>query len=122
MSSNKLVTIPKTMSLDPFFRYKREHVKVVYLKSRQTQITNINIICHQLDRPLNIIKKYLQKALSTRISNNFVISGVWMDTDLDNYIEAYIEKYVICETCGNPETNNGHCKACGAVHKMIMII
>lgn len=34
--------------------------------------------------------------------------------DIDGIIEGYILEYVICETCGNPETEiEKGCKACG---------
>ena len=49
-----------------------------------------------------------------------IIRGNYTSEYLDILIEEYIEKNVICNICGNPETiilnikNKKKCKACGS--------
>jgi len=110
-----MTTIPKTMDIDPFYRYKRELVQVIHTRKKggQTQIVNIQSIAHSIDRDPSILRKYLSKKLGMAVSKTFVFSGTHRAGVIDDIIEEYIEKHVLCRVCYNPETGGGVCKACG---------
>lgn len=116
------ITIPKEMNLDPFYRYKREKIKVSVVK-RFTIIENLDSISHSLNRSNKGLIKFFSTVLGTSNKNNS-LKGVFSSKDLENYLEQYIKDFVICKqnTCGNPETilnkNLLLCKACGYCSKI----
>lgn len=113
---SKLITIPKEAGMtDPFYRYKREYVQVEHTGRRggRTRITNIASIAKSIQQPETFIRKYLQKVMGTSVSKDFSLPGYLSPETLDAVIETLITEYVLCPTCGNPETAGGRCAACG---------
>jgi translation initiation factor 5 len=115
--------IPKDNS-DPFFRYKRHQIEIQHINKKNGLVVldNFNVIAKELNRPVNDVIKYFRKKLgmSITISNStFQIKssgggGITVDV-LEKILESYIEKFVLCKKCGNPETSplNFQCLACG---------
>src|ERR1700721_1705256 len=56
---------------DEFYRYKRDiiDIKITSKNEGQTHLQNLDIICQQLHTEQDDLVKYLQKSLSTPITN-----------------------------------------------------
>lgn len=128
MSANKaLLNIPQSTE-DPFYRYKRPKLVVNTLK-QGVQITNIDDIAKALNRNFMELVKYIQLSMKLNVTvkkqgketKNILLLKNNENIDIDDIIESYIEKYVICKECNNPETIYSlsnkklylDCKACG---------
>jgi translation initiation factor 2 beta subunit (eIF-2beta)/eIF-5 len=113
----KRVTIPRDANIDPFYRYKREYTKVVHLSKGggRTVVENIESISHDIQKPVSFIKRYLQKFMGTSIGAGFSFPGRIPSNVIDDAIERLIAEHVLCPDCGNPETGDGNCDACGCV-------
>lgn len=111
MSSNKKqrkinIRGLKTVIDDEFYRYKMEEVNVIQQKQK-TAIDNIEIICKELERDLVHMLKYLKTyfGISIEYKNNVALTSKILDkTDLQNAIYKYIDDFVLCRKCCNPET------------------
>ena len=113
---------------DPFYRYKRPKFDIQLLKNK-THIFNLNAIADALKREPKLLEKYFGKCCSTSCGFNkqkiFEINTLVTMEKLDMYLQAFIDKYVLCQSCKNPETvisKEGNmigmkCKACGMAHK-----
>jgi len=61
-------------------------------------------------------------------TNRYIVNGKHSEEDLSVLLDGFIDKYVLCKTCGNPETILSvardqsflrlKCKACGAITKV----
>ena len=118
------VNIPKS-NPDPSFRYKREQIEIQIHNNNGgiTKLVNIDKIAEQLySQPEDLIK-FIQKKSNTGIIKKDGIFLRKTDTvdNLENIIEEYIKKEVLCPKCNNPEFNTETtkksvtktCKACG---------
>lgn len=113
-----LLNIPKNMD-DPFYRYKRNSIEIEKLNKKNgiIQIKNLDIIAKQLDRDSEIITKFFRKKLGIPINKKNQISSDKIDVDiLEELLEMFISKHILCKTCNNPETCSKTfvCKACGS--------
>ena len=86
----------------------------------------ITITYHSLDRPPLTILKYFGRKIGAQATfdaknNKFFLRGVHSNTKLQGLRNSFIEKYVLCLQCTNPETqdvSNGlKCRACGFINK-----
>ena len=100
--------------LDPFYRYKMPAIAVKI--SRGTEITNLDKISKAIGRPENVILKMFSNALGALIRKKR-LAGVHLAAKLQDILFDYIENFVLCKHCRNPETMLTHnylfCKACG---------
>lgn len=95
-----------TPNIDPFYRYKMEQVIISQLKNK-IAFENINQIAKDLCRdPIDILK-----FIKTHYGSAFEYkNGVALTTktitrdEMQNAIYIFIEKYVLCKKCKNPET------------------
>lgn len=116
----ELINIPSNQ-IDPFYRYKRNKVELRFVASHggQTEILNLHIIAGQLNRDVEILVKHIKKSLNMNLikfKDGFRLPINVNANTVDNSIEDFIRKFVICKECGNPETKNNkrnRCKACG---------
>lgn len=113
------VNIPKS-NQDPFYRYKREEIKIQILNNNGgvTKLLNIESICKGLNINLKELFSFYKKKLNvTIIEKDFVIKKVETINKLEEILEEYIKLNVLCTKCSNPEftESNGKktCKACG---------
>ena len=102
------VNIPRD-HIDPHFRYKRQVVKIeARAKGKGTTIIlNILSIANSLYRTPHDISSFLKKRIgaNTRIEDGkLIIPGKYDIGELEDYIEEYIEKDILCPSCGLPET------------------
>lgn len=110
-------TIPKSASSDPFYRYRRDLLKIVRINSSggMYQLVNLDKIAKEIGRSPAAILSYLKKTLHTNIltKGGYFIKG--NTSDFETVLESYIITHVICKKCKNPETDGNKCRACGAL-------
>jgi len=96
-----------------------------HIQGNKTVITNINQIVSLLNRDLQHFLKFLLKELATpgKMDGPRLVLGRKLNSTLINEkIVRYTEMYVLCKTCGKPDTQfikkEGvdylKCTACGA--------
>ncbi|OJD36046.1 eukaryotic translation initiation factor 5 [Diplodia corticola] len=114
---------------DPFYRYKMERLQSkIEGKGNgiKTVIVNLSNVAQQLARPPSYVIKYFGFELGAQTNNNpaddrWIINGAHEATKLQDYLDGFISKFVLCKKCKNPETEvnikDGRilldCKACG---------
>lgn len=98
----------------------------------KTNILNLSEVATALARPAAYIMKYFgfELGAQTTIDNKnerYLINGVHQPDKLQDCLDGFIEKFVLCPQCKNPETvlevlRGGFlqrdCKACGAITKV----
>ncbi|KAL6717020.1 eukaryotic translation initiation factor 5 [Lecanora helva] len=114
---------------DPFYRYKMERLQSkIEGKGNgiKTVIANLSSVAHSLSRPPSYVIKYFGFELGAQTNNNpsddrWIINGAHEASKLQDYLDGFINKFVLCKHCKNPETavtfkDGGiilDCKACG---------
>lgn len=114
---------------DPFYRYKMEKIQSkIEGKGNgiKTVIVNLSSIAASLARPGAYVIKYFGFELGAQTNSNpaddrWIINGAHEASKLQDYLDGFINKFVLCKKCKNPETEvnikDGHiildCKACG---------
>ncbi|CAI6334756.1 unnamed protein product [Periconia digitata] len=114
---------------DPFYRYKMERIQSkIEGKGNgiKTVIVNLSSVAASLARPPAYVIKYFGFELGAQTNNNpnddrWIINGAHDASKLQDYLDGFISKFVLCKSCKNPETvmefKDGHimldCKACG---------
>ncbi|OAD02607.1 hypothetical protein MUCCIDRAFT_156580, partial [Mucor lusitanicus CBS 277.49] len=115
---------------DSFYRYKMPRLTAkVEGKGNgiKTVITNMAEIARALSRPPSYPTKYFGCELGAQVkcddkNERYIVNGDHDATKLQNTLDGFINKYVLCQSCKNPETDiiikNDEilmdCKACGA--------
>lgn len=119
-----MTSIPRDV-VDPFYRYKRLILPVnTIAKNGVTTVVSwaaFSQLCTKhLKRDPKEVVKHLKRTLKLCVA--VVPPELWLKgkvsrCQLDDAIESYIEKHVLCKKCGNPETipekEGKKCKACG---------
>ncbi|KAI5173472.1 translation initiation factor 5 [Pancytospora epiphaga] len=108
---------------DPHFRYKMQSIAISQEASR-TIITNLDDISKSLHRDPLLIIKYLGSTLGCtqgRDGSKYFLNGRFNIERLQSLVYDFVDTYVLCQACGNPETKfvieGGlfrHCSSCGA--------
>ncbi|KAJ5669053.1 Translation initiation factor IF2/IF5 zinc-binding [Penicillium macrosclerotiorum] len=114
---------------DPFYRYKMERLQSkIEGKGNgiKTVIVNLNSVAQSLSRPPAYVIKYFGFELGAQANakptdDRWIINGAHDAPKLQDYLDGFISKFVLCKKCKNPETDviiNGDkitldCKACG---------
>lgn len=114
---------------DPFYRYKMEKLQSkIEGKGNgiKTVVVNLSNVADQLARPPNYVIKYFGFELGAQTNidpkdDRWIINGAHDANKLQDYLDGFINKYVLCKDCKNPETvvqiKDGDilldCKACG---------
>ena len=104
---------------DPFYRYKMPQIllKEQSSKGGQTCLVNLEEISKALDLPSpKPLVKHLSKSLgcTCRLSKgSYLLPGSHRQKSIQDLILAFVSKYILCPSCGNPETLTGKCTACG---------
>jgi translation initiation factor 5 len=92
-------------------------------KNNKTYFTNLSDIAKALHRPELEILKWFGYTLGSSVnSKDFALNGKYDEAELQNYLQQYINDYILCATCNNPETTYSvvdkriirKCKACSA--------
>ncbi|KAI9824953.1 MAG: hypothetical protein M1826_007205 [Phylliscum demangeonii] len=114
---------------DPFYRYKMERLlSKIEGKGNgiKTVIVNLSSVAASLSRPPSYVIKYFGFELGAQTNTNpsddrWIINGAHEASKLQDYLDGFIAKFVLCKKCENPETDvafkDGRivldCKACG---------
>lgn len=80
------------------------------------KITNLDMISKELDRNPILLIKYFRKKLGVAINKKYEISALVDASFLEELLEMYIKKHVLCRKCNIPETDcvTFVCRACGS--------
>ena len=133
----KIVAIPKSID-DPFYRYSREITEIRYTK-RNIELPNIDKVACALERDITELCQFIKLKINRQIKiaeldgklsvtiPNFDTKE--LDVDIDDIVEDYINKYVVCPDCKIPETRYKikqksvkiECKACGKLNQIDQI-
>ncbi|CRG90567.1 hypothetical protein PISL3812_07611 [Talaromyces islandicus] len=113
---------------DPFYRYKMEKLQSkIEGKGNgiKTVVVNLNTVAQSLARPPEYVIKYFGFELGAQANakptdDRWIINGAHDAPKLQDYLDGFIEKFVLCKKCKNPETEVIlkdrivlDCKACG---------
>ncbi|RDW90598.1 translation initiation factor eIF5 [Aspergillus mulundensis] len=114
---------------DPFYRYKMEPLQSkIEGKGNgiKTVIVNLNSVAGSLSRPPAYVIKYFGFELGAQANakptdDRWIINGAHDARKLQDYLDGFISKFVLCKKCKNPETDVIikdekiilDCKACG---------
>jgi translation initiation factor 5 len=114
---------------DPFYRYKMERLQSkIEGKGNgiKTVVVNLSSVSQSLSRPPSYVIKYFGFELGAQTNTNpsddrWIINGAHDAAKLQDYLDGFISKFVLCKKCKNPETDvvfkDGRilldCKACG---------
>lgn len=96
---------------DTFHRYKMPSIDLVkeHKNGGSCVITNINEIAGCLNRDSNDLRQFFSKALSRSVrlikSKGLVFVGDQSQAELQSILSDYINVYVLCHKCHNPETS-----------------
>ncbi|KAK7908262.1 eukaryotic translation initiation factor 5 [Apiospora marii] len=126
----ELLAINPKKGDDKFYRYKMQRIQVkVEGKGNgiKTVVVNLSSVAQSLARPGSYVIKWfgLDLGAQTNIDppdDRWIINGSHDAEVLQKSLFTFIEKYVLCDDCGNPETDitikddvvRKDCKACGA--------
>ena len=114
---------------DPFYRYKMERLQSkIEGKGNgiKTVVANLPSVAQSLARPPAYVIKWFGFELGAQTNTNpkddrWIINGAHEASKLQDSLDGFISKYVLCKSCKNPETEiklkDGRilldCKACG---------
>ncbi|KAK0408362.1 hypothetical protein QR680_003909 [Steinernema hermaphroditum] len=115
--------------LDPFYRYKMPRLMAkVEGKGNgiKTVIANMVEIAKSLERPPTYPTKYFGCELGAQTNidtknDRYIVNGEHDANKLQDILDGFIRKFVLCTACDNPETTltvkrnviHSKCKACG---------
>ena len=114
---------------DAFYRYKMERLQSkIEGKGNgiKTVIANLPSVAQSLARPPAYVIKYFGFELGAQTNTNpkddrWIINGAHESSKLQDSLDGFITRFVLCKSCKNPETDihikDGRilldCKACG---------
>jgi len=117
--------------VDPFYRYKMPRL-VAKVEGKgngvKTVIPNMVDIAKSLDRPPTYVTKFFGCELGAQTqfdfkNDRYIVNGVHEAGKLQDMLDTFIKKFVLCEQCENPETHfkilekkgiiKSSCAACG---------
>jgi translation initiation factor 5 len=123
-----LVNVRRDVS-DPFYRYKMERLQTkIEGKGNgiKTVVVNLTSVAQSLARPGSYLIKYFGFELGAQTNldpadDRWIINGAHEANKLQELLDGFISKFVLCKKCKNPETDvhikDGRimldCKACG---------
>lgn len=105
MSQNSKVSLDYSKINDKYYRYKRPLIVTRYDKSNKTYLENIDEICDSIFRDKKLFYIYLKITLNTQVNGKKDwISGKVVNSVMENHINTFVNNYVLCFSCSNPET------------------
>jgi len=121
---------------DAFYRYKMPRLQAkVEGKGNgiKTVIVNMVDIARALARPPTYVTKYFGCELGAQTqfdikSERYIVNGCHDASKMQDMLDGFIKKFVLCEQCDNPETVlkvkkniiGASCKACGHIFTLDM--
>ena len=129
------VNIPTTVT-DPHYRYKMPKIQTVLQGSGngiKTKWVNLPEVTNALKVPLEYPLKFIGKELGSNTevkSNGYLINGNHTAEKMQEILDKFIKKYVLCPKCKFPEIYGKiqikkekgeircQCRSCGTVSKL----
>lgn len=123
---------------DAFYRYKMPPI-VAKVEGKgngiKTVIVNMADVARSLSRPAGYTTKFFGCELGSQTTiddkiERYIVNGEHTAARFQDLLDLFIQKYVLCANCGNPETNmyvtkseklESKCLACGHVFMINMI-
>ena len=108
---------------DPSYRYKMPKLETNFKKNNRTYFTNLPKVAESLNRSANEIVKWFGYTLGVASNTkDFSISGQYDTKKLQTLLQDFINEYILCGVCGNPETTYSSykgklCKQCASCGK-----
>ncbi|KAF7583273.1 Eukaryotic translation initiation factor 5 [Clavispora lusitaniae] len=117
---------------DPFYRYKMPPIQAK-VEGRgngiKTAIPNLSEVARALGRPPAYVVKYFGYELGAQTTmkeeeDRYLVNGAHQQNELQDSLDGFITKFVLCGACKNPETQitikgkgilQKDCKACGRI-------
>lgn len=117
---------------DPFYRYKMPPIQAK-VEGRgngiKTAIPNLSEVSRALGRPPAYVVKFFGYELGAQTTfkeedDRYLVNGAHMQSELQDSLDGFITKFVLCGACKNPETQiqikgkgnlQKDCKACGRI-------
>lgn len=113
---------------DPFYRYKMPTIQSK-VEGRgngiKTAIVNLTEVARALGRSPSYVLKYFGYELGAQTNEErFTVNGSHDANELQDSLDGFINKFVLCASCKNPETEiqikekdnlQRDCKACGHI-------
>jgi len=128
------ININREEILDPHYRYKMPKVSLkIEGRQKNTVVGNLEDIAKSLERDEKEILKYIGYAICSQAKmkkDKAIINGQHQQNTVQNIIYDYIDHFVLCKNCVNPETGyhlnirkSGNklkmrCKACSKKSKI----
>lgn len=123
-----LINVRRDIS-DTFYRYKMERL-VTKVEGKgngiKTVVVNLTSVAQSLDRPGAYLIKFFGFELGAQTNldpkdDRWIINGAHESAKLQDLLDIFIKKFVLCHKCKNPETKTEikdgrislDCKACG---------
>ena len=95
-------------NIDSNYRYKMPAVQIkIEGRGKKTVVSNLKEIARTLNRREEEILKFIsyEAGTQTKLKNDkMTINKAMMSNDLQTIIYDYIERFVLCPDCDNPET------------------
>ncbi|KAH6890355.1 domain found in IF2B/IF5-domain-containing protein [Thelonectria olida] len=123
-----LINVRRDVS-DAFYRYKMERIQTkIEGKGNgiKTVVVNLSSVAASLARPGAYVIKYFGFELGAQTNidpkdDRWIINGAHDAAKLQDHLDGFINKFVLCKKCKNPETDVNikddrillDCKACG---------
>jgi len=120
---------------DIHYRYKRSKVELRYSgrgKNSKTAIVNLAKIAKQLKTEPGYISKFFETKFATVTgidskTKDWFLKGEHSFVDVNEKLEDFIDLYILCTHCNNPETSLGchrdyvkmFCYACGKKGRVV---
>jgi translation initiation factor 5 len=121
---------------DAFYRYKMPRLQAkVEGKGNgiKTVVVNMVDIARSLDRPPTYVTKYFGCELGAQTqfdikAERYIVNGCHDAAKMQDMLDGFIKRFVLCEKCDNPETVlkvkknmiGAACKACGHIFTIDM--
>lgn len=115
---------------DPFYRYKMPPIQSK-TEGRgngiKTAIVNLAEVARALNRPPAYLVKFFGYELGAQtqiLNDRYLVNGAHDSNELQDSLDGFINKFVLCGSCKNPETEivlkgkdslERDCKACGKI-------
>lgn len=108
-----MVNVDPKKQDDPYYRYKMPAAQIKIEGSGngiKTVIPNIRDICKVLKRPEEFLLKFLGNELGAlsnfvKSDDKFLVMGQHTQERVQELVFRFIEKYILCSACRNPETD-----------------
>lgn len=128
--SNTVLPVDPEKTDDAFYRYKMPAIMTKIEGNGngiKTVFPNLQEIATKLNRPPHIINKFFGKELGAQATqiktdDKFLVMGSHTQQRLQDTVYRFINKFVLCKACRNPETGMAYekkklflkCKSCGS--------